>query len=159
MNQSAPIDALLSAYLDGARVLREAVAGLSPEELRARPIAGKMSSLEVLCHIVDSDQFMCDRMKRTIATNRPLLMGVESAEYPAPLRYHDRDPELDLRLLDVQRQQMAADLQRLAADAWERTAIHSENGTVTLLDLFDHAVDHLIAHTATIAEKRAVLGK
>ena len=110
ISPSASPAELLEAYREGPAVLREAVAGLDAEALRARPIAGKMSSLEVLCHIVDSDQFMCDRMKRTIATSRPLLVGIESADYPGPLGYLERDPELDLRLLEVQREQLAADL-------------------------------------------------
>ena len=149
---------LLGRYVRGAEALRDAIAGLDAEALRARPIAGKMSALEVACHIVDSDQFMCDRMKRTIATERPLIIGVESADYPEPLRYHERDVALDLRLLESQREQMAADLAKLAPEAWERTAVHSEIGLVTLLDLFEHAVDHLESHVVTIAEKRAAMG-
>ena len=149
---------LLAAYRRGPGILREAVAGLNAEALRARPIPGKMSSLEVLCHIVDSDQFMCDRLKRTIATKRPLLMGVESADYLEPLHYHARDLDLDLRLLEVNREQMAADIDRLGPGVWSRTAVHSENGLVTLADLFAHAVDHLASHVAAIAEKRGVLG-
>ena len=131
---------------------------MNAEALRMRPVAGKMSSLEVLCHIVDSDQFMCDRLKRTIATVRPVLMGIESAAYPQPLSYHDRDPELDLRLLEVQREQMAADLERLPAEAWGRVAMHSENGEQTLLEVFDHAVEHLESHLVAISEKRQALG-
>ena len=149
---------LLAAYLEGPGLLREAVAGMDGEALRARPIPGKMSSLEVLCHIVDSDQFMCDRIMRTIATDKPLLMGVESASYPEPLHYHDRDPQLDLELLEVQRRQLAADLARLAAEVWRRTAVHSENGTQTLVEIFDHAVDHLESHVTAIEEKRRALG-
>ncbi len=148
---------LLARYSAGAAAVRQAIAGLDPSALRARPIAGKMSSLEVVRHVVDSDQFMCDRMKRTIATERPLLVGVESVDYREPLRYQDRDPELDLRLLEVQREQMAADLEQLPAEAWERTAVHSEVGPLTLLQLLDHAVDHLESHLDAIAEKRAAL--
>ena len=127
---------MLARYRDGARVLLEAVAGLDASALRARPIAGKMSSLEVLAHIVDADQFMCDRMKH----------------------YHDHDPVLDLRLLEVQREQMAADLVRADADAWERDAVHSEVGLLTLQQLLSHAVRHLEEHVDAIAEKRTVLG-
>lgn len=149
---------LLRDYRLGAALLRTAVDGMDATSLRARPIAGKMSSLEVLCHVVDSDQFMCDRIKRTIATDTPTLMGIESAGYPVPLRYHDRDPELDLRLLEVQREQMSADLEHLPAEAWNRVAMHSENGPQTLLEIFDHAVDHLESHLSAIAEKRRALG-
>jgi uncharacterized damage-inducible protein DinB len=150
---------LLAAYRRGPAILLASIAGLGAEDLRARPIEGKMSSLEVLCHIVDSDQFMCDRIKRTIATERPLLIGVESADYPMPLHYHDRDLEIDLRLFEAQREQLAADLGRMDASVWARTAVHSEAGLVTVLDLFEHAVDHLESHVETIAEKRAALGR
>jgi hypothetical protein len=159
LEASAPTpEVLIDAYRRGPATLRAAIAGMDGAALRARPIEGKMSSLEVVCHIVDSDQFMCDRVKRTIATSKPLLMGVESASYPGPLNYHERDPELDLRLLEVQREQLAADLDRLAPDVWQRTAVHSENGMLTLLEVFEHAVDHLEAHVLTIADKREALG-
>lgn len=151
-------DQLIHAYREGPDLLRRAVEGMDADALRARPIAGKMSSLEVVCHIVDSDQFMCDRMKRTIAIARPLIIGVESASYPGPLSYHDRDIALDLALLRTQRQQMAADLDRLSTDAWSLSAVHSENGMQTLVELLDHAVDHLESHVLTIAEKRRALG-
>ncbi|HSK47134.1 MAG TPA: DinB family protein [Coriobacteriia bacterium] len=149
---------LVADYRRGAVVLRDALAGLDAASLQARPIAGKLSSMEVACHIVDSDQFMCDRMKRTIATDRPVLMGVESVDYVGALRYHDRDLELDLRLLEVQREQMAADLDRLAENAWGRSAMHSENGEQSLVDLLEHAVEHLEDHVQRIYEKRSALG-
>lgn len=158
MSGSRTIPELLAAYCIGPQQLREAVAGMDRGQLCARPIAGKMSCLEVVCHVVDSDQFMCDRMKRTIAIDRPLLMGVESASYPEPLGYHDRDINLDLALLDVQRKQLAANLEWLPDEVWQRTAVHSENGTQTLLEIFDHAVDHLEAHLVAIQEKRRALG-
>jgi len=155
---SASVPELLDRYERGAALLRATLEGMDADALRARPIPGKMSSLEVACHIVDSDQFMCDRMKRTIATERPLLIGVESADYPGPLSYHQRDLDLDLRLLEVQRRQMAGDLGRLPGEAWTRTAVHSEGGTVTLVGLLEHAVTHLEDHALTIADKRAALG-
>lgn len=149
---------LLAAYRRGPALLAAAVDGLDAEALRARPIAGKMSSLEVACHIIDSDQFMVDRLKRTIATDKPLLMGVESAAYLEPLHYHDRDLDLDMRLLEVTREQMASDLDRLPAEAWSRTAVHSENGLQTLIGILRHAVEHLEDHVGTILEKRRALG-
>jgi hypothetical protein len=149
---------LLARYRAGAAVLRGAIAGLDADALRARPIPGKMSSLEVAAHIVDADQFMCDRMKRTIATDRPLLMGVDGIAYLERLRYHERDPQLDMRLLEIQREQMAADLARLLDDAWGRTAVHSEVGLLTLRQLLAHAVRHLESHVEAIAEKRAAMG-
>jgi hypothetical protein len=157
LDDGASADELITRYLTGVELLRGSVAGMTHDQLMARPIEGKLSSQEVACHVVDSDQFMCDRMKRTIATDLPLLVGVESIDYPGPLHYALRDLDLDLRMLELQREQMAADLWPLPADAWERTAVHTENGLVTLRQLMLHAVRHLERHVATIHEKRSAL--
>jgi hypothetical protein len=158
LDDDTPVAELVARYLRGVALLRDSVSGMTPEQLMARPVQGKLSSQEVACHVVDSDQFMCDRMKRTIATDRPLILGVESIDYPGPLHYALRDIALDLRLLQIQREQMAADLSRLDPAAWARTAVHRENGMLTLRQLMLHAVRHLESHVATIDEKRAALG-
>ena len=145
-------------YLAGTQLLRDAIAGMDAGLLRARPFPEKMTSQEVVCHIVDADQFMADRMKRTIATDRPLLVGVESVDYLAPLHYAERDIALDLKLLELTREQMAADLRRLSPEAWQRAAVHSEIGLITLRQLMLHTIRHLERHVMAIIEKRAALG-
>jgi uncharacterized damage-inducible protein DinB len=157
-DDAATPEELIARYLHGTTLLRDAIAGMTPEQLAARPVPGKMSATEVVCHIVDADQFMADRMKRTIATERPLLMGVDGIAYLEALRYVERDLALDLRLLEVTREQMAADLARLDPVTWERDAVHSENGLVTLRELLLHTIRHLERHVAAIYEKRTALG-
>lgn len=149
---------LIDAYEAGPAVLADTLVGMTTEAMRARPIEGRMSTLEVLGHTADSEQFFADRMKRTAAMERPLLMGADGWLYPDALAYQDRDPELQMRLIDATRRQMADDLRRLPADAWERTAVHSETGLVTLRQLLLHAIRHLEHHVGTIREKRAALG-
>ena len=149
---------LVEAYREGVRLLERAIRGLDAEQIRARPISGKMSSLEVLCHVADCDQFLADRLKRTIATDRPLLIGVDATPYLARLHYHDRDPQLQLSLLGVTREQMAADLARIEPSDWSREAVHSESGVVTVRQELLHAIRHLERHVAAIHEKREALG-
>jgi len=149
---------LIAAYRRGPIVLRETVNGLKQEHLRARPIPGKMSALEVLAHVADCEQFLADRMKRTAALERPLLVGVDGALYLEALGYQDRDPELDLSLVEITRAQMAADLERLPVKAWTREAIHTETGLVTLRGLLLHSIRHLEHHTQAIRDKRLALG-
>ena len=55
---------LTEAYLDGAKALRQAVAGMSWEQVLARPVPGKWSTLEVVCHIADFEPVFVDRMKQ-----------------------------------------------------------------------------------------------
>jgi hypothetical protein len=149
---------LIAGYRGGAKSLREAVAGLDGEALRARPIEGKLSTLEVLTHLADCEQFLADRMKRTIALERPLLVGIDPTAYPERLRYQERDPELALRLIELTREQMASDLGRLEPADWERQGVHTETGLVTLRQQVLHTTRHLEWHLETIREKRAALG-
>jgi uncharacterized damage-inducible protein DinB len=153
-----PTEELIAAYEAGPARLRATLAGMDPAQLRARPIEGRMSSLEVLSHLADCEQFLADRMKRTAGTHKPLLVGIDNTPYLALLHYHDRDPELQLELIDVTRRQMAEDLRRLEPDAWTREAIHTETGLVTLRQLLLHTIRHLEMHLTTIEEKRRALG-
>src|SRR5580658_3083442 len=123
---------LISAYERGIDDLRTAVAGMTGEQIRSRPISGKWSTLEVVCHIADCEQFFADRMKRTVAMDRPLLLGADGFRYPEPLHYQEHDLEKELELVAVTRRQMAHTLRLVAPNAWQRTAVHSETGLVTL---------------------------
>ena len=149
---------LISAYERGVEELRLAVAGMTVEQLRSRPIAGKWSTLEVVCHLADCEQFFADRLKRTMALERPLLLGVDGSRYPEPLRYQDHDLGEELDLVAVTRRQTARTLRLVAPDAWQRTAVHSETGLVTLRQLLLHAIKHLRHHLRFVAEKRAAMG-
>src|SRR5436305_12897082 len=116
---SAPLD-LIDAYLDGPPQLRRALAGLTADQLVARPIEGKWSTLEVVCHLVDSEQAWCHRMKRVIAEDRPLLIGYDETRFTHGLYYHDRALEGELALLDGMRRQMAQVLRSVPEVAWHQ---------------------------------------
>ncbi len=148
---------LVADYQAGPELLRKAVAGLSPEDAKLRPVPGKWSTLEAVCHISDSEQFFADRMKRTLALPRPLLMAADPDPYPEAVRYHDRDLDEELALIALTRQQMARVLKRVPAEAWLRTAVHTEGGLVTLRQLILHATRHLTHHVRFIEEKRRAL--
>ncbi len=148
---------LVAEYESGPALLRAAVAGMPREELLARPVAGRWSTLEVVCHVCDSEQFFADRLKRTLAMSRPLLLGADPEHYPEAVRYHDRDLEEELALVYITRRQMARILRLVPGEAWQRTAVHSEGGLVTLRQLVLHATRHLAHHVGFIEEKRRAL--
>src|SRR5215813_573431 len=126
---SVPVGALIAAYERGVEDLRVAVAGMTNEQLRSRPVAGKWSTLEVVCHVSDCEQFFADRMKRTLSMDRPLLVGADG------WRYHDRDLDEELALVGLTRRQMARILRLMPDEAWQRHAVHTETGVVTLRQL------------------------
>src|SRR5436309_10022241 len=117
---SSAFPQLIEAYLDGVALLRRAVGGMSREQLTARPVPGRWSTLEVVCHLADSEQAWCHRMKRVIAEDRPLLIGYDETRFAQALGYQVRDPGEELDLLERMRRQMAAVLRSLPEAAWSR---------------------------------------
>jgi uncharacterized damage-inducible protein DinB len=150
---------LISAYERGVADLRAAASGMTGDELRSRPVPGRWSTLEVVCHVADCEQFFADRMKRTLAMDRPLLVGADGWRYPETVQYHQRDLAEELDLVALTRRQMARILRLVPPEAWDRTAVHTETGLVTLRQLVLHAVNHLAHHLRFVAEKRAALGQ
>jgi len=154
---SLNVSALIDEYQAGAELLRKSVSGMTGEEIRLRPVAGKWSTLEVVCHVGDCEQFFADRMKRTLAMSRPLLLGADGWLYPEAVCYHGRDLDEELGLVVLTRAQMARILRLVPEEAWARTAVHSESGLLTLRQLLMHAIGHLKHHIGFIEEKRRVL--
>jgi len=149
---------LLRDYLAGPKALREAIAGMSAEQLRARPIAGKWSTHEVVCHLADFDPILADRMKRVIAEERPSLVGADENRFAAALVYERRDAEEDLRIIELTRSQMGKILAALPDSALQRVGIHSERGELSLQKLLLAATRHIEHHVGFIREKRKALG-
>jgi hypothetical protein len=155
---SAHTSQLVAAYLDGPASVRRMVSDMSFGQLTARPVAGKWSTLEVVCHLVDSEQMCCHRMKRVIAEENPLIINCDETRFTISLAHQTHELEEELTLLDCMRKQMARVLAGLSAEAWSRTCVHSESGLMTLTDMLRAEVDHLPHHIRHIGEKRAALG-
>ena len=131
---------------------------MTREQLLARPIPGKWSTLQVVCHLADFEPIFADRMKRVIADERPTLLGADENRFAAALAYHQREAEEELAIIEQTRQQMARILRTLPAEAFERIGVHSERGPRTLEQLLTGATNHIPHHVKFIHEKRRALG-
>ena len=151
-------DALIDDYLASSRRLREGVAGLAPDQLKLRPIAGKWSTLEVVCHLADFEIVFADRIKRVIAEDQPALPSGDEKLFVARLRYHDRDADNELALVEAIHRQIAAILRTLPAEDFQRTGIHAEAGPLTLETLVRRAAGHIAHHLKFVDEKRRAMG-
>ena len=149
---------LIESYVTGSRTLRQAVAGMGREQLLAKPVPGKWSTLQVVCHLADSDQAWIHRMKRVIAEERPLLIGYDETRFANALAYDDRDVEEELGIFEQSRRQMARILRSLPPDAFARVGVHSERGLCTLEEMIEVEIDHVSHHLKFISEKRRALG-
>ncbi len=152
------LNELIDNYLAGPRTLRQAVAGMTAEQARSRPVAGKWSTLEVVCHLADFEPILADRMKRVIAEERPQLVGADEKRFAAALAYDRRDLEEELALIERTRSQMARILRALPPEALRRVGVHNERGPLTLEALLTGAANHVAHHLRFVADKRRALG-
>ncbi len=148
---------MIDEYLAGARKLREATSGMTDEQLDARPIAGKWSTRQVVCHIADFEPIYADRMKRAIAENQPTVFSGDPDVFAAGLAYDDRDLDEELQLIESVRKHMARILRSLNAEGFQRTCIHSEEGPITVETLIQRMNNHIPHHIRFIEEKKAKL--
>ncbi|MDX1945647.1 MAG: DinB family protein [Pirellulaceae bacterium] len=149
---------LIEQYSAGPGELRRAVSGLSREQLLARPLEGKWTTLEVVCHIADFEVVFVDRLKAVIAEHEPTLPGRDEGAFAARLAYHQRDLEEELRLVETCRGQISRILRTLTDDDLARRGIHTEAGPLTLEQLLQRIIKHLPHHVQFIHEKRQALG-
>src|SRR5689334_5554873 len=88
----------------GAR-LRGAVAGLTPEDVTARPGPGDWSILELVVHLADSDAIAIDRMKRILTEDNPTLLYADEGAYVQRLFSHEQSLEDAVLLIEAGRRQ------------------------------------------------------
>ncbi|WP_020474845.1 DinB family protein [Zavarzinella formosa] len=148
---------IIAAYEQGIHDMRQAVEGMTADQLLARPIPGKWSTLELVSHVADTEVYFSDRIERTIALDHPLLMGVDERPYPTRLNYQGFDLAEQLDLLSALRKHVTRILRMQPPEAWTRTAIHTGTGLVTLRQLVLQAIRHLRHHLPFVAEKRAAM--
>ena len=151
------VSQLIDEYVKGPKLLREAVAGMTREQLIARPIAGKWSTLELIAHLADFEPVYGDRMKRILAEDEPTLFGGDPDKFAAKLAYHERDLETELCLIDCVRKQMAGILRTVPEAGFQRVGRHSEAGPLTLRTFLERITGHVPHHLPFIAEKRQAL--
>lgn len=148
---------LIDEYAAGPAALRKLVAGLSAEQVRERPIPGKWSTLEVVCHLADFEPVYLDRLKVILVQDRPTFFGRDENDFAAKFAYHQRDLAEELNLIESCRQSMTRILRTLPAADFQRLGVHNEAGEMSFESLLRRVTNHLTHHATFIAEKRAAL--
>ena len=148
---------LIDEYAAGPQKLRDAIAGMTPEQIDAAPVPGKWSTRQVVCHLADFEPVYADRMKHVIAEDEPTFAGGFHQQFAEHLAYDQRDIEEELRLIEVVRSHMARILRAVSPEASKRTGIHSVEGPMTLRTLLERITSHIPHHVAFVEEKRRAM--
>jgi hypothetical protein len=135
---------LIARYVEGPRVVEEALARLGADGLDIRAGDG-WTAREVVHHLADSEMTSAIRLRRLIAEDRPEIIGYDEPEYARRL-YYDRPIESSLAAVKAARASTASILERLTEAEWLREGTHSESGRYSVDDWLRiyaaHAHDH-----------------
>lgn len=148
---------LIEEYLAGPAVLEKAVAGMSAAQLDARPIPGKWSTREVVCHLSDCEILYAQRIQRVLAEDKPALANADPDLLLRNLCYDKRDVAEELALVRAVRTSLGRILKQQPAAAFERVGIHSKDGPLTLTVLLQRVTRHIPHHVQFVNEKRRAL--
>src|SRR5688500_832916 len=113
MADNTRIGPWIDRYSGGIELLRRAVAGMTSEQLAARPVAGRWSTLEVVGHLADFEVIGVDRLAAVIAETDPPLPGRDEQKFIARLAYDRRDFAEQLQLVELCRRHMTRILRTL----------------------------------------------
>lgn len=149
----ANVSTLIDIYSGGARQLRDALQAATNVDMDAKPIEGKWSIREVVCHLADSEIVYADRMKRVIAEDNPTFFEADPNLFGPALHCRRRPLDNELEVIQAIRAHMLPILRSCDADAFQRTGIHSVDGPMTLQTLLQRITDHIPHHVTFIEDK------
>ena len=145
----------LDAFIAGPSLVRQAIAGIDAGLLNRRAPGDDWSIRDVLIHLTDSEMLGAVRVRLALAEESPTLPVYEQDLWKRRLQYLWRDPELALSLFQQIRYSTAEILEQCGVEAWQRTAIHPQDGPLTVADLVQLYASHVDEHVTQIGATRS----
>jgi hypothetical protein len=150
---------LIAQYNDGYRVVAEAVAGATDEQLDARPAPGKWSAREVVHHLADSEMTAATRLRLLVAIENPQIFGYDQEEFARKL-YYDRPIAASLDAFKAARRATGEILERMSDADWSSAVgTHTEHGPFTAERWLELTARHAHAHAEQILVARGAAKK
>jgi hypothetical protein len=145
---------MIAQYDDGYRIVAEALAGATDEQLDARPEPGKWSARELVHHLADSEMTAATRLRLLVAIDNPQILGYDQDQFARKL-YYDRPIAASLDAFKAARRSTVEILERMTDADWARAAgTHTEHGPFTAERWLELTSVHAHAHAAQILVAR-----
>jgi uncharacterized damage-inducible protein DinB len=156
-----PLSLLLHSYREGPARIHAAFAGLTDDQLEARPIAGKWSVKEILIHTTESELLGAIRLRTAYAAPGSNFVMYDQDLWATELRYNaaSRQELADsLAVLTALRSYMSRLFSRVQPDEWDaRGGFHPEFGEITMRNLLELYADHAERHVEQILVLRRMM--
>jgi hypothetical protein len=138
--------------------LREAVAGLTPEQESTPELPGKWSIRQVVQHLADSELVGGFRFRMVLAHDAPAVPGYDQDLWAERLKYEDSDLATALDDFATIRRANLRLLQRATAEDLRRVLRHAERGDEPLAHMINLYAGHDLLHLRQIARIRQAVG-
>ncbi|HEX5757793.1 MAG TPA: DinB family protein [Thermoanaerobaculia bacterium] len=134
--------------------LRDALSGLSPEQLAMPERPGKWSMRQVIQHLSDTELVGGFRFRMILAHDRPPLTGFDQDLWVERAHRDDTDLEAALAEFTAYRRANLRLLERTTPEERERVGLHSERGPESLGHLIRLYAGHDLVHLRQLARIR-----
>jgi uncharacterized damage-inducible protein DinB len=151
---SAQIDEWLSAIDETPTRLREAVQGLTDEQLDTPYRDGGWTVRQVIHHVADSHMHSYARFRFALTEPSPTIHPYDEAAWAELPDAKAAPVEVSLALLDALHHRWMFLLRSLDGEALAKVFVHPEHGPVSLLDAVSLYAWHGRHHTAHITALR-----
>ena len=137
------------------RKMREAVAGLTPQQLETPYREGGWTLRQVVHHVPDSHMNSYVRFKLALTEQTPTIRPYDEARWAELADSVDTPPATSMALLEALHDRWVRLLRSMSADDFQRTLNHPENGLMTLDAMLALYAWHGRHHVAHITSTRA----
>ena len=140
------MEELIKEYALGYTLLREAIEGLTEDELRYKPAPEKWSIHQILIHVTDSEISSTSRLKKVLAEDEPILISFDQDAWANNLGYDLLDREQHLLLFKLLRSSMQPILDHLTSEQSKRVGVYVDQVRFTFKQLLEFRVQHVRDH-------------
>ena len=145
---------LLERFRRGPEVLAVVLTGVFGEEEDFIAAPGTWSIRQIVAHLADAELVGAHRMRAVIAEENPTLTAFDEEAWTRNLDYAQRKPKQSLETFRRQRAENYDLLMNLAESLFARTGTHTQNGTMTLLQLVEGYAEHAESHARQVQQIR-----
>lgn len=143
---------LIQSYRDGYRVVKEALGGITPDELD-RSATGEWTPRQIAHHLGDSEMMSAIRLRLLLTEDDAVIHGYDEAAFARKLT-SDRPIEPSIEAMRWARETTAQLIERMSEDDWSKVGRHTESGPYSAEDWLNIYAAHAHDHAGQIKRSR-----
>ena len=124
---------------------------LPKEDIHKTYGQGKWNIKQILCHLVDAETVLYDRIRRTISNPGQTVIGFEQDLWAEQLDYNTYPLDIAKELFIANRNAIIHAADKFYGKYGHHKVIHNEAGPRTLKDFFDKVLWHNEGHLEQIS--------